>query len=451
MTASVWHRPVIPEGIKDRLAKRQARAAVALVRLGQPEAVWPLLRHNADPRLRSFLVNWLSPLGADPKALSAALVRIDPGVRPTPAPGQSKMDAILLHPETSMRRALILALGQYDTEWLSPGDREPLMKKLLDLYETDPDAGIHGAAHWTLRQWGQQEPLKERDAKLMKVKDWGDRRWYVNSQGQTFAVIEGPVEFAMGSPPTEPDRAEPDRVDRELLHRRRIPRRFAIAAREVTVGQYQVFVNEHRGVDHVQIDRYSPDPDGPMNGLSWYDAAAYCNWLSRKEGLPECYEPGGWSDTDVRIKADALKLRGYRLPTEAEWEYVCRAGAETSRYYGASLDLLGSYAWYSRNSEDRAWPCGRLRPNDLGTFDMLGNVSEWCQDRGELYEPKKDGIIIDDIFIKEYVLDNTTIPRVFRGGSFNLLPANVRSAFRNGLAPSVRSTYDGFRPSRTYP
>ena len=116
------------------------------------------------------------------------------------------MDAILFHPETSMRRALILALGTYGTEGLSPGEREPLIGKLLDLYRNDPDSGIHGAAEWTLRQWKQQEKLKELDAELMKLKDWGERRWYVNGQGQTYAVIEGPVEFRMGSPPTEPER-----------------------------------------------------------------------------------------------------------------------------------------------------------------------------------------------------------------------------------------------------
>ena len=70
---------------------------------------------------------------------------------------------------------------------MSPGEREPLIGKLLDLYRNDPDSGIHGAAEWTLRQWGQQEKLKEMDAELMKVKDRGEHRWYVNGQGQTFA------------------------------------------------------------------------------------------------------------------------------------------------------------------------------------------------------------------------------------------------------------------------
>ena len=113
-----------------------------------------------------------------------------------------------------------------------------------------------------------------------------------------------------------------------------------------------------------------------MNGFSWYNAAAYCNWLSRQEGLPECYEPNpdGEYATGMKIKPDALRLGGYRLPTEAEWEYACRAGAGTSRFYGASPELLGRYAWYNANSQEQAWPCGSLQPNELGLFDMLGNV-----------------------------------------------------------------------------
>jgi eukaryotic-like serine/threonine-protein kinase len=90
------------------------------------------------------------------------------------------MDAILFHPETSLRRALILALGTYGTEGLSRGEREPLGAQLLDLYRNDPDAGIHGAAEWALRKWGQQAKVKELDAQLIKQKDWCERRWFIN-------------------------------------------------------------------------------------------------------------------------------------------------------------------------------------------------------------------------------------------------------------------------------
>ena len=187
------------EHLKDRLAERQARAAVALVRLGRADEVWPLIRHGADPRLRSFMLNWLSPLGAEPDVIATELDRLDSLGTRHPPPATQKMDTILFHPETSMRRALILALGTYGSEKLSLDKREPLTSKLLDLYRNDPDAGIHGAVEWTLRQWGHQESLKSADDELFKLKNRGERRWYVNGQGQTFAVIDGPIEFRMGS------------------------------------------------------------------------------------------------------------------------------------------------------------------------------------------------------------------------------------------------------------
>ena len=129
---------------------------------------------------------------------------------------------MLFHPETSRRAQLILILGTYQTAGLSPGQREELTGKLLNLYRNDPDAGIHGAAEWTLRRWGQHGKLLKRDAELMKITGSGRRRWFINGQGQTFAVIEGPVEFRMGAPSTESERIPGN----EPVYRARIPRRF---------------------------------------------------------------------------------------------------------------------------------------------------------------------------------------------------------------------------------
>jgi formylglycine-generating enzyme required for sulfatase activity len=269
----------------------------------------------------------------------------------------------------------------------------------------------------------------------------------VNSQGQTFAVIEGQVEFDMGSPPTEPDR-----FSNETKHRVQIPRRFAIAAKEVTVGQYQSFLKETPEDDHAKNDQYSPDPNGPMNNVSWYDAAAYCNWLSRKENLPECYEPNerGKYAAGMRIKSDALKLASYRLPTEAEWEYACRSGAATSRYYGSSIDLLERYARYYKGQDLRALPCGSLLPNDLGLADMLGNTWEWCQDPYMTHGTGRGQSVDHHIHNLELLTERT--PRILRGGSFFYPPVLVRSAVRGRVAPADRSLLNGgFRPSRTYP
>ena len=348
------------------------------------------------------------------------------------------MDAILFHPETSVRRALILALGTYGADTFSPGDRQPLIPKLLDLYRNDPDAGIHGSAEWALRQWKQDDTLEAAQAELSQLKDPGERRWFVNSRRQTFAKIEGPVEFRMGSPMNDPDRR-----DNETPDRRVISHRFAIATKEVTVEQYQEFVKANPGVDHAQSDRYSPDPKGPMNHVSWYHAAAYCNWLSQQEGLPKdqwCYLPNEQRryDKGMKIPADFLQRKGYRLPTEVEWEYASRAGAMTSRHYGLSVDLLEQYARYQANSHNHAWPCGSLMPNDLGLFDTLGNVYEWCQERATSDQPGRAASPMSDI------IDDT--PRLLRGGAFTYPPAYVRSAFRAWFAPTYRSHRRRFSP-----
>jgi formylglycine-generating enzyme required for sulfatase activity len=151
----------------------------------------------------------------------------------------------------------------------------------------------------------------------------------------------------------------------------------------------------------------------------------------------------------MSIPADVLERTSYRLPTEAEWEYACRAGAVTSRYYGQSIDLLDSYARYQVNSKEHAWTCGSLFSNDLGLFDMLGNLYEWCQDSSIASKSGKKGICDDIIKIRVHIGEKG--PRLLRGGSFFDRPADIRSAYRVSYAPATRGTGVGFRPFRTYP
>jgi len=443
LAASVWERPSLGDQAKDELAERQARAAIALVRMHQGEAVWPLLRHSADPRLRSYIINWLSRLGADPHVVTAQLDRASMPPQPEGGAGKLSIDAALFHPETSIRRVLIVALGTFGTERLSRAERQPLVDKLIDLYRNDPDAGIHGAAGWTLRRWNEKARLAAVEADLVKLKSRGVRRWLVNSQGQTLTVIDGPVVFRMGS-----GRTDTAFRSSETPHRRSIPHTFAMGATEVTKEQFQSFVEKYPefDVNKRELQRYSPDRDGPILDVSWLAATAYCNWLSRKEGLvpfyPDNFQHGGALDEHALRDS-----RGYRLPTEAEWEFAARAGALTARCFGRSVDLLGRYAWYKANSEDRAWACASLLPNDLGLFDMLGNVFELCQDRFEDYKPGRAGPATDDCEILGY--GKMELDRVIRGGTFYYDEEHVRSAYRNKVSPSSAGTLNGFRLART--
>jgi formylglycine-generating enzyme required for sulfatase activity len=141
-----------------------------------------------------------------------------------------------------------------------------------------------------------------------------------------------------------------------------------------------------------------------------------------------------------------LERTGYRLPTEVEWEYACRAGSDTTRFYGDGEKLLADYAWYTKNSEVRGLlPVGSLPPNDFGLFDMLGNALEWCQD-GYVSNTEKDAGKFDG----ETVVD-PDLHRVLRGGAFVYGPGLLRSAARIRYRPTERDFFIGFRVARTLP
>jgi formylglycine-generating enzyme required for sulfatase activity len=230
----------------------------------------------------------------------------------------------------------------------------------------------------------------------------------------------------------------------ERRHRRRIARSFAIATKEVTVGQFQLFRPKHE-----YNKGYSPSADHPVNMVKWFDAAAYCNWLSAREGIPEdqwCYETDRKGQV-TRSRANYLRLAGYRLPTEAEWEYACRSGAASSRYYGDAEELLEKYACYGKNSGQRSmFIVGRLKPNDLGLFDMLGNAGEWCQGRAAPYVPRAEGPTEDG---EDEGDVPGAAPRVLRGGNLMFQAVLLRSAHRFAFPPGNNGNITGFRVART--
>ncbi len=397
------------DDLDDRRAqqRRQANAAVVLAALGRWQRTLPWLRHAPDPSVRSYLIDRLGRGGAAAAELEALLT------------GDG---------DVSVRRAALLALGEFDEDRLPLSERERLAARLVALYGDDPDPGVHGAAGWLLRHWGQPGRLIEMDRAAAGARTEGSRRWSVNTQGQTLVLMP------------------PGRFQRGLGDHRtqiRIDHGFAIAAREVTVAEFRRF----RKV------RATPDPfartdDCPVHDVSWYDAAAYCNWLSEQDGIPKdqwVYLPNeqGQYAQGMKVVADFWTRSGYRLPTTDEWEYACRAGSVTRWSLGEAEDLLSQYAWCISNAWSRLHPVGTLRPNDLGLFDMHGNAWEWCQDRLDRVAdggPAASAGVVND-----------TNSRVFRGGAFGHGPLTIQSAEGNHMPPWDRGGDVGFRPVRTIP
>lgn len=393
------------------LVKRQANVGVALLLMGQDAKVWPLLRHSPDPTLRSFLIDRIAPSGVETKVL---------------------LDRFEQEPDVSLRRAILLSLGNFGMDRWSAGERRSFQTRLVQLYRDDPDPGLHGAAEWLLRQWQAADDLPEIDKTLATGKLEGDRLWYVNRQGQTMVIVPDPGEFWMG-----------EGTERQKMQ---LGRSFAIGAKEVTVEQFGRFHKSAASIVRGQ----------PANSFSWYDAAAYCNWLSEQEGLPPdkwCYLPNdqGKYEAGMKMAPKYLERTGYRLPSEAEWEYACRAGTDAKFSFGNPVELLDRYAWYVNNSPERANLVGLLKPNDLGLFDMHGNILEWTQSKFATSPSTKttNARATADREDMSELDDKSRL--VLRGGAFSYPAWIVRSANRSLHGPTSRYASEGFRVARTLP
>jgi len=199
---------------------------------------------------------------------------------------------------------------------------------------------------------------------------------------------------------------------------------FYIGKREVTQREWQDVMGSNSS--------YFKGDDLPVELVSWYDAVDYCNKRSIKDGLTPCYSGSG-SSISCNWNAN-----GYRLPTEAEWEYAARGGNKSKGYKYSGSDDLGSVAWFKSNSGDTTQSVGTKQPNELGIYDMSGNVWEWCWDWfDEGYYSRSQSSDPIEVGSKLY--------RVVRGGSWFHNPADLRVWIRYGNYPSSRFSRFGVR------
>ena len=258
---------------------------------------------------------------------------------------------------------------------------------------------------------------------------WGVSGEPVKSAGIKMVRIPA-GSFMMGSPPSEEDRFED-----ETRHRVTLTRDFWLAATEVTQGQWELVTG--------QTPSSFKGRDRPVENVSWNDAVAFCNRLSIYEGLVPAYRIG---DDDVVWDKAAT---GYRLPTEAEWEYACRAGAETPFHFGATLNIElanfdGYYPFGPRRADpgrQETRPVGFMPANAWGLHEVHGNVWEWCWD----WLGEYPGSVTDPSG------PTTGLKRVRRGGSWNAFSHYCRSANRFYDAPDIRYGSLGLRPASWAP
>jgi formylglycine-generating enzyme required for sulfatase activity len=221
---------------------------------------------------------------------------------------------------------------------------------------------------------------------------------------------------------------------------------FTISIEEVTIAQFLKF----RKKDFNR--RFSATDDSPANNVSWFEAAAYCRWLSEQAGLAEdqmCYPRASEIGPGMTVPGNWRERTGYRLPTEAEWEYACRGGVSASRNCGEGETLLPRYAWFLKNSDNQAQPVGQLKPNSFGIFDALGNVAERCHD--EMVPYRADAVTGPSTSARPDLVVPATAERALRGGNFGDVDQNIRSARRYANSVQDQWALIGFRVARTLP
>ena len=403
---------------KNQFASRKANAACLLMLFGEVDAFADKLVHSTNPRVRSYIIQRLHKFLKHPAVLIEQLA------------SERRSDVL---------SALIMCLGEFSEEQVSEAERSNFVSRIISIYFNAPSAEVHAAFEWLLAKWGKEEVIRSNLRKLDAEKVQERKNWYLTKTGEVTMVI----------PPTRIVAKGSNRLEREI---RNAPRRFAIASKPITESLYREFAAENGEQFSFHLSYNPRSLRHPKVKLDWFDAAAFCRWLSEKEGIPReemCYPEIQRIKDPMQMPKNYLSRTGYRLPTAREWVYACRAGTETPFFFGypdtrkSPDELLDNYVWHLQNSKSQCHPAGMLKPNQFGLFGMLGNVTDWTQESDEFLKNRRNLEDTEDLL----TIDGKA--RIRRGFSFAYPPENDWGAGEIPTPPTFRSVDSGFRIVRT--
>ncbi|XZE52167.1 bifunctional serine/threonine-protein kinase/formylglycine-generating enzyme family protein [Planctomycetaceae bacterium SH139] len=438
------------EALRLAYIARKANAAVALLRLEDAQPIYDFLTVDRDLEALSQFIYRVRGREVSPLLLIKSFEEL----RSKPAladPLQQQQHLYRLY-------GFLLGMGEFSYDELPAQQRDGLIEELADMYAAHPSRAIHSALGWLLRRWDQDELVRRVDETPLDYDETGQREWFVmkieptppdsleaasedadlaapNSSAEPLTPVidlSAPIYFTMiVFPGGEFTMGDPG--DRELVE---VAGPIAVSDREVTWRQFSAIDGDTHRQGWERQFKKALGPEDPVFGVSWFEAVNYCRWLTSARGLDEesqsylkldfpegANTDPGWLDLPSATEWPMRVYRpGFRLPTEAEWEYVARAGTETTYSFGDSVGLLGDYCWHDKNSNDWSHRAGQLRPSIGGLFDIHGNLWEW----------------VDDWYTKGSA-------RVYRGGGWDSAAAYCSAAGRSNFTPSYRTISLGFR------
>lgn len=412
------------------IEQQKARAAILLAALGELDAFEDAVQDRENPTLRTLVVHGLSDLVVN---IDQLMEIID----------QRKDDHSESAAALKFSLLQVITLAQQNVN-LSKWD-----KLIQELWLSDPDPGVHSATRLLANRIG---------CALAPLKPGTFGKWLVEPIGvtqQDFLIVPPGVAWVGRNDGTPPQPA----TSPWKFHQRAFTRTIAIATNEVTIQQFKPLKKEVAE----QLLMRGP-ADAAMIMISLNDAYRFCNWLSESAGLEPCYAFSSDIPETLEPKQNHLDLSGYRLPTDAEWERVCRAGTWTSRHMGNTPELVERYAWTADNLDQAvvenrlvvSQPVAKLLSNRWGLFDLYGNALEMCDpslppsDELEVDETENStgaATIADQL--AQLDLNRRHYTPLIRGSSYIIRSEYARSHCRSDQLVGITTETKGFRLVRT--